>query len=104
MLVLRPLAGLGENPEKIRTLLMNGLLFEPLGLVLPELLPGSWSRGRRFFLVLLAACLLSLCLEAAQYHWGLGRAETDDVLLNTLGAALGSLELFLWWGNHNGRK
>lgn len=97
-LVLRPLAGLGENPEKIRMLLMNGLLFEPLGLALPELLPSSLSRGKRFFLAVVTAGVLSLCLEAAQYRWGLGSAETDDVLMNALGAALGGSELFLWRG------
>lgn len=103
-LVLRPLADMGNNPERLRTLLMNGFLFEPLGLAMPELLPGSWSGGKRFLLTVLAACFLSLCLEAAQYHWGLGRAETDDVMMNTLGAAFGSLELFFRRKNRGGSK
>ena len=37
--------------------------------------------------------LLSAVIEAAQYAFGLGRAETDDVLCNTLGALLGALAL-----------
>lgn len=103
-LVLRPLADLGENPERLRMLLMNGLLFEPLGLGLPELLPHTWSGGKRFLLTVLAACILSLCLESAQYHWGLGRAETDDVIMNTLGAAFGSLGIFFQGRNQGGSK
>lgn len=35
--------------------------------------------------------LLSLCIEIMQYLFGTGISELDDLILNTLGAALGAL-------------
>ena len=36
------------------------------------------------------ALLLSIGIEAAQLHFHLGRCETDDVIMNTLGAVVGA--------------
>ena len=95
-LTLRPfqlLRDAAAEPELYRSLLMNVLLFEPLGLTLTQALPPRGTAGQRAVLTVLAATLLSAVIEAAQYAFGLGRAETDDVLCNTLGALLGALAL-----------
>lgn len=75
-----------ENAEYYRSMLMNVYLFFPFGLAAPFAL----SRRRRPVLLTcaLAACL-SVCIEAAQYALSLGWAETDDVIMNTLGALIG---------------
>lgn len=80
----------GDNPEILRSWWMNVLLFVPCGMALPELLPRTWSRKRRVLTAVVAALLLSAGVELAQWHWQLGRAETDDCLANVLGGLLGS--------------
>ena len=78
-------------PELYREMFMNILLFFPFGLGLSQLLPRRWKPGARLVLTLGLGAALSLLVEGAQYFWGLGIAETDDVLCNTLGAGLGAL-------------
>jgi glycopeptide antibiotics resistance protein len=43
----------------------------------------------RFIWVVLLACVVSLAIEVTQYYTGLGVADADDVILNTVGAAIG---------------
>lgn len=87
--VLTPFQSLREaklQPELYRTMLMNVLLFFPLGLTLPFVL----SKGKASVIVTVAAALLfSGGIEYLQYRYGLGRCETDDVIMNTLGALTG---------------
>ena len=73
----------GDHPETLRTILMNVALFYPAGLLLGSLL----SRRRLCLLLLLG--LFSLTIELSQFWLQLGFCEIDDVLHNTLGAALG---------------
>ena len=79
----------GGNPELLRENLMNLFLFYPVGLLLAGLLPGSWNHRRKLLLILLVCCFLSIGIELAQYRLSLGLAETDDVLHNALGGAVG---------------
>ena len=74
---------------------MNVLLFVPLGLTLPFTLPEKWTC--RALLSIVIAATLSIYVEAAQFIFRLGRAEIDDVLMNTLGAVLGILAYFPFW-------
>lgn len=60
----------------------NIAFFVPLGLWLG-------IRGRGFCRCLLTGLALSLLIEAGQYLLGTGISETDDLVLNTLGALLG---------------
>ncbi len=78
----------GGQPELIRSAFMNVLLFYPGGLLALSLLP---CRKRAWLLWLFVA--MSLGVEICQYAFHVGVAETDDVLHNTLGAALGLLSL-----------
>jgi glycopeptide antibiotics resistance protein len=69
-------------------MLMNVFLFLPLGLTLPFAL----GKGRlpEIFAVVLALAF-STGIEYLQYRYGLGWCEADDVIMNTLGTAVGVL-------------
>jgi len=83
----------GGNPEVIRTFWMNMLMFAPCGFFLPELLPAAWSERRIRSFTVLTAAAVSLAVEVIQYTGHFGRAETDDVIANTLGVLLSLLLL-----------
>lgn len=68
--------------EFIREMFMNALLYYPLGLSLSVFL-GPWS--------ILVAFLSSVVIESWQYLSGSGLAQGTDVVMNTLGAAIGAL-------------
>lgn len=77
-----------SQPEMYRSMLMNVFLFVPLGLSMPNILP---RKMHPVILTLVFAFLLSVCIEYLQYRYGLGRCEVDDVIMNTVGAGIGSL-------------
>lgn len=81
------------QPEMYRSMLMNVFLFVPLGLSLPYVFGGSTIK--RILLTILIGFLLSVTIEAIQYFASLGMAETDDVICNTLGTAIGSCAYLL---------
>lgn len=81
----------GGSRELLRTLWMNVLLFTPGGLLLAALWPEQWRRSRRFWLTVVLLTAVSGGIEWVQFHFGLGLAETDDVLCNALGAILGAI-------------
>ena len=87
------------NREILRSNFMNALLFYPAGLLGVSLLSGKWPAWKRIVLTVALLCLLSIGIETVQYLYRMGQVETDDVLHNTLGAALGSL-----WGSIPFRK
>ncbi|MEC3977030.1 VanZ family protein [Amycolatopsis sp. H20-H5] len=69
-------------------LLGNLLMLAPLGALLPLRVRGLRSLGR----IVLAALIASTLVEGVQYLMHAGRVtSTDDVLLNTTGAAVGGL-------------
>jgi glycopeptide antibiotics resistance protein len=76
-----------------RAMLMNVFLFVPLGLALPFIFGGK--TGKRILLTLLVGLLLSVTVEAIQCFVKLGMTETDDVICNTLGTAIGSCAFLL---------
>lgn len=78
------------QPELYRAMLMNVFLFEPIGLSLPQILP---KKAHPVVITVVFALLLSIGIEAAQLHFHLGRCETDDVIMNTLGAILGTVSV-----------
>ena len=87
------------EPEMYRSMLMNTFLFVPLGLSLPFVFGGG--TGKRILLTILIGLLLSITVESIQYFAHLGMTETDDVICNTLGTAIGSCAypLTLLWRN-----
>ena len=83
------LALTGGNVEIYRTNFMNAILFYPAGLLGCQLLPRRWRKIHKVLLLTVPLALLSIWIEYTQYHLGLGLAETDDVIHNTLGTLLG---------------
>ncbi|MBK6087589.1 VanZ family protein [Ruminococcus difficilis] len=81
------------QPEFYRSMLMNVFLFVPLGLSLPFVYSGT--TGKRILFTVLTGLLLSVTIEAIQYFVHLGMTETDDVICNTLGTAIGSCAYLL---------
>ena len=65
-------------------LILNILLYYPLGYLLPILFPKLKPKY-----VILIGCLCSIATEANQYIFKVGWCETDDVIHNTLGTAIG---------------
>ena len=75
--------------------LMNVILFYPAGLLLVGFLGDRWKRYGKILLILVICCLLSLGIEHLQYHLGIGLAETDDVLHNSLGGVIGAISSWM---------
>lgn len=67
-------------------MILNILLYYPLGYLLPSLLPKLKAKH-----VILIGCLCSIATEAIQYFFVIGCCETDDVIHNTLGTTIGVL-------------
>ena len=73
-----------------RQILMNVLLYVPLGM----LLPGVCARAKRpYWLSVALGAALTLFTECTQYALRLGLFEPDDILDNMLGLAAGILVL-----------
>lgn len=92
-IVLTPFNFLFEarvQPELYRTFFMNILLFVPIGITMPYVLTKKHYKINVIFTVVFAF-LLSCLIEFLQYRYNLGRAETDDVIANVLGALTGCL-------------
>lgn len=76
----------GYSNEFWREMIMNAFLYVPLGLSLTAMI-GPWS--------ILAALLCSASIETWQYFAGTGLAQGTDVIMNTLGCAIGAIPWFL---------
>ena len=74
------------SSEFYREMLMNVILFYPLGLTLTVLI-GSWS--------IMVVFVLSFGIEVWQYVAGTGVAQGSDVLTNTLGCVVGAVPYFI---------
>ena len=79
-----------NNTPPIVGLILNILLYYPLGYLLPILFPKLKPKH-----VILIGCLCSIATEATQYLLKMGWCETDDVIHNTLGTAIG-VWVWLW--------
>lgn len=77
-----------EESEIYRSMLMNVFLFVPYGLTLSYALGGETKT--RLWRTAIIALIYSFMIELIQGIFGIGRAEVDDVICNTLGAVVGS--------------
>ncbi|MEA4987582.1 MAG: VanZ family protein [Anaerovorax sp.] len=82
------------NPTRsIDVLLKNTLgnfaIFIPMGILLPVL-----CKNVNLKKTVLYCFLVSLTIELSQYVFGIGMTDIDDLILNTLGAAVGALLYF----------
>ena len=83
-----------KQPEIFRSMVMNVFLFMPFGLSLPFALPNRFRH--KAIITVLAGLFFSVCVEATQYVFSLGKCETDDVIMNTLGALIGVTTFLLY--------
>ena len=80
-------------PDVYNQMILNVLLFLPFGLSLPFCLEKRIKHP-----ILITTCLavvLSVSVEFLQYVLRCGYSEVDDVILNTLGAFLGTLSYLI---------
>lgn len=68
---------------------LNAFLFFPFGLTLPYVLPDKIKN--KVATTILIAALFSFFIELTQLIFRLGLCETDDLIMNTLGAVIGML-------------
>ena len=98
---LVPLVNLLDYTSR-RDLLLNILgnvgLFVPSGIILPIL----YKRLDCFWKVLAAGAGMSLCIELLQLPFAVRATDADDLLLNTLGVALGYGIYALFTGRKRG--
>ena len=78
-------------PEAMYDILMNVVLFAPLGFLMRMC-------GIRWRVSFCIGLLLSICIELTQYTFCLGKCELADVLHNFTGMALGYVLCCIW--NH----
>ena len=89
--VLRSLYSLSVamfSTETIRLFLMKAFLFLPLGMCFPFILPCHQKQKIRD--TFLATIQVSGVIEVSQFYFHLGCYEVDDVIMNTLGALIGT--------------
>ncbi|MBP3952909.1 VanZ family protein [Bacillus suaedae] len=80
--------------DPIRILIGNIVMFLPMGFLIPAL----HKRFRRFLLVVIIGAFVSLCIEMSQFMFTYRVSNIDDIILNTLGTAIGYLifSVLLW--------
>ena len=76
------------DPAIFRSVVMNIFLFVPLGMSLPFVIRSTALR--RVLFTILAGFLLSGAIELLQHFLLVGMMQTDDVICNTLGTAVGA--------------
>ena len=91
-----------KHVEIYRAMLMNVCLFMPLGLSLPFVLSEKYRHSA--LITIGFALLLSVGVEAVQFIFRLGVCETDDVIMNVLGASIGTLSFIFCSGLQKLRK
>ena len=69
----------------VTNLLGNILAFAPMGFLIPWI----WKRFTRLINIVLLVTVVSVGIEVAQYIFGVGAADVDDVILNVAGGGLG---------------
>ncbi len=74
--------------------MLNSLFFVPTGLSLPYILSEKASKPIR--ISILCGFLLSLTVELLQLALYRGTFDTTDIIMNTLGTAIGTLSFFAY--------
>jgi len=90
---IRSMEQIQAQPELIREMVMNALLFFPLGLTLPYAINTDYltNTNRTELITIAAAFILSGAIELIQYVGSMGNAELSDIVMNTLGTCIGAL-------------
>ena len=75
------------NTRLLKEIILNVLLYVPLG----YLLPFVWPKIEKKRIIVLIGFLCSSLTEAVQYFFQIGWCELDDIVGNTLGCFLGCM-------------
>lgn len=75
----------GEDPRDIVEILLNIMLFIPIGLLLSEIFSHVPVRG-----IVFIGFSLSVMIELSQFFLSCGLSDINDVIHNTLGCLLGA--------------
>lgn len=96
-----------KQTELYRSMLMNVFLFVPFGLSMTNIVGmigidrQAWASSKKWKTVVivtfsvLCGLFLSAGIEFCQYKLSLGRCEVDDVIMNTLGTAIGAMSYII---------
>jgi VanZ family protein len=88
--LLRGCSGARESARfLLQDVIGNIAVFMPVGYALAAALTG-WSRWRRFLVATALGLLLSLFIETIQFGMATRATDVDDLIFNTVGAALGA--------------
>lgn len=87
---VRNILRFGSERDLALNLIGNVAMFIPTGVILPVL----YRRVNRYWKDVFAGAVLSLCIELLQLPFASRATDIDDLILNTLGAALGGLIFF----------
>ena len=93
---IRTIEHIQQQPELIREMTMNAFLFFPFGLTASFTLSSCLNDEKTksissVLITILSALLLSTTIELIQYLSNFGNCELSDIVMNTLGAAIGSV-------------
>lgn len=91
-----PLVNFVESDIKLelwRSMFLNIMLFIPLGLSLPFVL--SEKVKHNILITVLSGAAVSAIVELVQLVFSIGKFEFNDIIMNTLGAAIGTLSYLL---------
>ncbi|MBE5962350.1 MAG: VanZ family protein [Lachnospiraceae bacterium] len=75
----------GQDPMSRSFVIENVIMFIPFGM----LVPAVWDKMRAFHRCLLAAFISTVAIETMQLITQRGYCQLDDVVMNTLGGAIG---------------
>lgn len=89
----------------LRPMIMNIILFIPIGISVPFLFKNQSRLCRNSIIVFVIVFLISAALETTQLLLRIGTFETDDIICNLLGTAIGMAPyqlLHRFYQNHEG--
>ena len=91
-----PLVNFVESDIKLelwRSMFLNIMLFIPLGLSLPFVL--SEKVKHNILITVLSGAAVSAIVELVQLVFSIGKFEFNDIIMNTLGTAIGTVSYLL---------
>ncbi len=86
--------GIKKPADYWQVMLLNVLLFFPMGTALPYCLKQIMKKP--VIMSIIFILLLSIFIELTQLVFNTGVFETDDIICNTVGGALGTLSYILY--------
>lgn len=83
-----------RDPEMIRHMVYNVLLFVPFGYLIPAMNP---KKLRKVSFAFLGGIMTSTVIEGVQMIFSLGQSDIDDIIANSIGAVVGYFAVrFVW--------